>query len=137
MSALRRVVAAFALAATGAVRAECLGFDEPVTLEGTIVYETFFGPPDYGEDPQTDALETQAILKLWTPVCSVAADTHPGVADQREVTLVPGSGVHFANGQRVRVRGGLFVAHTGHHHTPLLLSVESLEPWEGRKARSH
>jgi hypothetical protein len=42
------------------------------------------------------------------------------------VTLVPREGVHWENGQHVRVRGGLFVAHTGHHHTPLLLSVETV-----------
>jgi hypothetical protein len=123
-----RMLLALALAASGAASAQCLGFEEPVTLEGTIVFQTYFGPPGYGEDPQADSLETQAILKLVQPVCSIAADTHPGVADQREVTLVPRNGMHFENGQRVRVRGGLFVAHTGHHHTPLLLSVESWEP---------
>ena len=128
MNALRATVAALALAATGATFAQCLGFEEPVTLEGTVVFETFHGPPNYGEDPQTDRLETQAILKLWKPVCSVAADSHPGVADQREVTLVPRDGIRFVD--RQRVRGGLFVAHTGHHHTPLLLSVESVEVWE-------
>jgi Domain of unknown function (DUF4431) len=89
---------------------------------------TFYGPPGYGEDPAHDSRETQAQLRLARPVC--VNDDSGGVAERYQlvITLVPlGKGVHFSRliGQRIQVRGKLYPAETGHHHTPLLLSVEN------------
>src|SRR5258705_13599459 len=37
---------------------------DKVTLVGTIVSRTFYGPPNYGEDPKIDSKERQYILLL-------------------------------------------------------------------------
>lgn len=72
--------------------AQCLKYNEDgVVLTGKVVLQTFFGPPNYGEDPTTDSKEKQAILKLDQPIC-VSADpknNEDAEAGQTEVTLVP------------------------------------------------
>jgi len=64
-----------------------------VFLEGSVTLRTFFGPPDWSEEPKsfkTSSLETQAILKLDTPICVDAdpAGNQDAQNDQKEVTLV-------------------------------------------------
>ena len=63
---------------------------EPVSLAGKVVLRTFFGPPNYGENPDTDSRETQAILILPRPICvdANAADNDAAENGQSEVTLV-------------------------------------------------
>jgi len=110
--------------------APCFRYGVPVTLSGAVVLKTFFGPPNYGENPESDARETQGLLELATPVC---VDKSSNVEDEREVnqqlvTLVPMNDMnlkHYA-GLNVTIRGSLFHAITGHNHTVLLLEMTSI-----------
>jgi hypothetical protein len=95
------------------------------TLAGTVKIYTFFGPPGYGESPSTDMKEQQAILQLTKPLCTVASKDDADEYDQLNVMLVRMGNFDlrpFA-GKFVTVRGSLFHANTGHHRTPVLISI--------------
>lgn len=101
-----------------------------VTLTGRVVYRTFYGPPNYGETPKTDSRETQAILLLDSPIDVIGTpndeinETERGV---KAITLVSDRSLRSFVGKRVTVQGSLFHAHTGHHHTKVLMSVSSVK----------
>jgi hypothetical protein len=110
----------------------CLHYaGDPVTLSGKVTERTFFGPPNYGENPKTDSREPQWVLLLEKPIC---VDENPSDYEEAEqnqlvVTLVP---LHNTNikkhlGKKVSVQGTLFHAQTGHHHTPVLIEVLRIE----------
>src|SRR5260370_19055860 len=50
---------------------------EKVTLTGSVVYRTFYGPPNYGENPKTDSRETQDILLLDFAVDVISTGNYP------------------------------------------------------------
>ncbi len=109
---------------------DCLAFDrEGVVLTGLVYLKTFYGPPNYGESPDTDALETQALLALDEPICVRASgeDSTVDAVGVSDVTLVPLGGIGFArfSGRRVSVTGSLFSPITGHHRTAVLIEVRS------------
>ena len=115
-----------------AIAAEpCLSYSTPVTLSGKITKRTFYGPPNYGEDPATDSRETQVLLLLPKPICvdENKIEYYEAEKNQLELTLVPLGKVKFKNhiGKQVTVHGKLFHAHTGHHHTSVLVEVLSIE----------
>lgn len=126
----RFVLAAFLLVCVSAASARppCAAYDvDGVVLSGTVVLRTFFGPPNYGESPETDARETQALLQLDRPLCTVesAARAEPAERNQRLVTLVPIGALALKPyaGKHVAVRGSLFHADNGHHRTPVLIAI--------------
>lgn len=43
-------------------------YEKPVQFSGTIVYEQFYGLPNFGEDPKTDAKVNVIELKLDEPI---------------------------------------------------------------------
>src|SRR5690349_21402036 len=50
----------------------CEKYNTPgVTLTGTVKIKTFYGPPNYGEQPATDSKEQQAILLLSKLLCTL------------------------------------------------------------------
>ena len=74
------------------VAASCLHYGGSlVTLSGKVQLQTFFGPPNYGENPATDSREIQAILLLEKPICVEANPKDYDEAEQNQgvVTLVP------------------------------------------------
>jgi hypothetical protein len=97
-------------------------------LAGTIASREYYGPPGYGETPAIDRRERQAVLLLDQPTCvDRSADGNDGPeTGQKVVTLVPlKRDVRLAMhlNQHVKVRGKLFHAISGHHHTPLLIQL--------------
>jgi uncharacterized protein DUF4431 len=114
-----------------------------VTLVGKVVSRTFYGPPNYGEDPATDSKEDQYVLILDAPI-DVIGSTDPIDKTERGVknlTLVvfdfKANPVESLIGKRVEVQGTLFHAHTGHHHTRVLIEVESIRAVRRSKAYPH
>jgi len=106
---------------------------EKVTLIGKLVLRTFYGPPNYGENPKTDSKESQYILLLDSPIDVVGSKEDLLTETEREVrriTLVvfdfKANPVEPLLGSRVLVDGTLFHAHTGHHHTKVLIEVGSI-----------
>lgn len=126
------MLAVLLTASLPAVAASCLHYGgSPVNLSGKIKLQTFFGPPNYGENPDTDSRETQAILALAKPICVEANQVEYEEAEQNqlEVTLVPlkKENLKSYEGKQIAVQGVLHHAHTGHHHTPVLIQIMQIE----------
>jgi len=104
----------------------CLKYDDPtVSLKGKVVLRTFFGPPNYGENPRTDSKEQQGILILGHPICVEASQEEKAEVAQKEITLIPlgNFGLYRYVGKRVTVAGRLFHAISGHHHTMVIIEL--------------
>ena len=107
-------------------------FDVPVEIYGTIVAETFYGPPGYGENPDTDSKERYYLLLLDSPIDVIAkagdeySETTKGVT---KMQLVVDSDFYNGNylNKFVKLNGSLFYWFTGHHHTQALLDVKGAE----------
>ena len=104
-----------------------------VELKGTLIIKTYYGPPNYGENPDTDAKEALPVLILNTPV-NVWGNPNPKAEfdrkpaeDVREVQLVLAMPHKQFIGKALLVRGTLFHAFTGHHHTEVLMDVRSIK----------
>jgi hypothetical protein len=106
-----------------------------VKITGTLTRKTFPGPPNYESVRKGDRAEMYWLVELRSPACvledKVSPDLNPSQDQIREVQLVLESAMYKTYsgliGRRVVAQGTLFGAHTGHHHTPVLLTVESIE----------
>ena len=114
-----------------AAEAACLRYEpDTVRLSGRLERHTYYGAPNFGEDPAHDEKEVGFYLGLAAPICAAGPSSkeenepHRGV---RRVQLVLDSAGYAQLrpylGQRVTLQGTLFAAQTGHHHTPILLMV--------------
>lgn len=143
----------FAAAADQVAPAPCLHYQEEpntivngrssvpteVTLTGELIERTYWGPPNWGEQPATDRLEEAWILVLDTPICVLADHKNPS-NDQSESNVIvvqlivgdPGPDnenlkqVQKFVGGRVTVAGSLWHAVTGHNRTPVMFMVASV-----------
>ena len=113
----------------------CLEYGPTVSLTGTISSRVFAGPPNYESIKRGDRKETAIILTLASPVCITANDTvnsfDVAEADVREVQLVISKPEHWKalkrlRGKPVAITGTLFHAHTGHHRTKILITVDRI-----------
>lgn len=128
---MKLLIAALALAtsaSSASAAAACARYDTAVTLSGTVTLRTFFGPPNFGEDPETDARVTQAILKLDRPLCVLESENDEAEHGLREITLVPSGKMSLRSLDRKRVRatGGLYHGFNGHHNTPVLMQLSAM-----------
>lgn len=124
------------LAAAQVEMAGCKAYEpSQVSLHGTLVQETVAGPPNYRDIRKGDDPETIWVIKLELPICVDAdkaqPDLNPRRRNVRKVQLVldneHGERANSLRGKRVVATGTLFGAHTGHHHTPVLLPVTYLD----------
>jgi len=119
----------------------CLDYEPAtVTLTGIVISRTFPGPPNYESIRDGDTPENYWLLALPRAIC---VNQKPGdltnVAKKkiRRVQLVFSSETDYEKyrrllGKRVVATGTLYGSHTGHHKTPVLLTVSSV-----RKAKMH
>ena len=109
---------------------------EVVELSGTLICKTFPGPPDFVFD-KASRPERCWILKLDTPATvepsAPSDDINPDAFNQiTEMQLVLTGDDLIARAKRTKsgkhldIRGTLFESHTGHHHTQVLITVQSL-----------
>ncbi len=120
---------------TGNSRA-CLSYEPSVVqLSGTIIRKTFPGPPNYESIERGDKAEVLWLLVLSQPICMEEDIKEPSLSpaqkDIRKIQLVFRDAAAYEThkklvGKIVVAKGTLFGAHTGHHHTPLLLTVTTL-----------
>jgi hypothetical protein len=105
-------------------------------ISGIIKTESFFGPPGYGENPQTDSREDKLILSLDNSinVISYAEEIEEGEYNTTKyniskVQLLSTSGVELSNydNKKVYLTGTFFGSNTGHHHTAVLMDVNKVE----------
>ncbi|HEY1722536.1 MAG TPA: DUF4431 domain-containing protein [Magnetospirillaceae bacterium] len=110
---------------------ECLTYEPAVvTLTGKITSHFAWGPPGYGEDPKHDAKEGYIALDLDRPICVTGMDD--GFLQDPENDLKRLQLLYYPDsypfkkkwlGKRVSVTGTLFHAISGHHRTPVLITV--------------
>src|SRR5258706_8287508 len=107
---------------------------EIVTLRGKLTSIVNYGAPGYGESPEKDDVEESIILVLPLPI-RVKGDPNSAlnsqsIANITHVQLVIYTGVAKGYSQyfnrEVEVTGTLFKSSTGHHHTDVLLTVNTL-----------
>ena len=114
----------------------CLHFEPAVSsISGTLVRETHPGPPNYEDVKAGDRPETGWYVRLAEPICFVGT---PGdelngedVVGVKLVQLVLPHDEYKTHvrlvHKTVKATGTFFRAQTGHHHTPVLLTVTRLE----------
>jgi hypothetical protein len=137
--ALRSVTAAALLLAgsTAAVSAAeaCLSYTNRIGLTGRLVQRTYPGPPNYESVARGDRPEKVWLLVLAEPVCMAQDKTDrdgmsPAIARIAEVQLSATQRDLGGTkpGRTLHVTGKAFAAHTGHHHTPIVLDDVRVEP---------
>jgi hypothetical protein len=111
-----------------------------IRLRGALRREVHFGPPGYGENPETDERDTiialilRSPLRLWPD--SASGERRPAAISDRRITLwhVTESALD-AIGKTVTVYGFLHEASFAHEFGPLVMQVDSipdlrpLPPW--------
>lgn len=100
------------------------------TLTGKLEMQNCWGPPGYGEDTLTDAKEACVMLILETPIDVEADSTNDfnlAVDSLAIIQLASATKLDDYFGKRVTVKGKLFGAQTGHHHTAVLMDVQKVE----------
>jgi len=116
--------------------ADCLKDGQDVEFEGSVSRETFPGRPNYASIDDGDEPETVWILTVDTPNCVVGESLEDGkpyevARSTRRFQLVFADSAAYERYKglvenRARVRGELFTAHTGHHHTKALIQIKEI-----------
>ncbi len=106
---------------------------EDATISGTLITEMFYGAPNYGESPETDEKEYPFILVLDKPINVVQTNSKEG----RDITRRGVNKIQLAaedtqqlkglKGKKIQVSGQFFSAFTGHHHTDVLMHVNTVK----------
>lgn len=115
-------------------RGSILRYDQPVQLSGRVVLQEQYGPPNYGENPDSDSKVRILVLQLRRSI-SVKPDTGntaslDSMENIREVQLLPATAsvvleVSLAD-RWVTAHGSLAQAITGGHYTRVVMFVRSI-----------
>lgn len=105
-------------------------WDQIVTFKGKIAYEKFYGPPNFGETPETDQKVEVPILRTEHPVDieNTVSGGLSSIKGQRKIQLIIRKKKLKKHDLCVEVTGTLFEAVNGHHHTSVLLDVDKIKP---------
>jgi hypothetical protein len=111
----------------------CLPYEPAiVSLHGVLELRDYPGPPNYESILAGDLKETAWVLRLDKTACTQASSDPLNTARLGitliQVVLSESGYTEYANlvQQHVVATGQLFRAHTGHHHTEILLSASKL-----------
>jgi hypothetical protein len=116
--------------------AGCVVENDEIEVVGALSRETFAGPPNYESVHKGDKAETYWILTVREPIalCPLSsADREPHTLGNvgRFQLLIDGeqrSVMRALIARHAWVRGRIFIAHTGHHHTAALIEVAEIGP---------
>lgn len=104
-----------------------------VKLEGTVEFQTFPGLPGYESIKNGDEIERGPYLRLKHPidVAVVQNDNeNEPVKNVKVMQIVDGRDADwekFRSGGHFRIVGKLFQQISGHHHSRVLIEVETVE----------
>ena len=112
----------------------CLKYEPAiVTLIGVLQARTYPGPPNFVSIEAGDEPETGYYIELKPPICTITKEESWMLGHERisEVQLVVTKMQYDQLGENlggvVSIKGALFEAFNGHHHTPVLIDVKSFE----------
>lgn len=122
------LVTLFVLGITSTVTAQkCLKYGPTVSFEGTLQTWSVLEPPN-------DFMTHATVLILKRKICTTG-NVPPDISERsvRNIQLVitraaDWKTVRSLMGKEVTVSGRLFHAHTGHHHTKVLIDVSMIKP---------
>lgn len=132
---MRRILAIIGMMSTmqpGSIAAHCFQY-QPVDLAGTLVRQTYPGPPDYESLAKGDKPEVIWVLLLDRFICVVDPDPrYPREYGENEVQLVLGADQYeqYRNllGKKVIVSGELLPGGTAAgYHKPLLIAASEIK----------
>ena len=110
----------------------CLKYEPAtVTLIGVLQTKVYPGPPNFISIADGDQPETGFYLQLRPPICTVAKPEswtlgHARILEVQLAISKPQLNEMVANvGHVITVKGTLFEAIDGHHHTPVLMDVQT------------
>lgn len=116
----------------------CLPYEPArVTITGRLERRLYYGPPGFGETPAVDQQEVGFYVIPDNPLCTFNQDgMFNGATSGVELVQMVLDSAGYANARphlnsRVRAKGTLFGELSGHHHAPLLLTAETIEPAYG------
>lgn len=104
-------------------------------IEGTLITRMHYGPPGYGENPNTDEKEYPFILQLDNPIKVITGEDdnfNSDISHASEIQLVLNpnkvdiESVKQYKNKHIKVKGTLFSAWSGHHHTEVLMDVHKI-----------
>jgi hypothetical protein len=105
-----------------------------VELEGRLIVQMKYGPPNFGENPKTDQRVKVPIVVLTKAinVRGTAGGVHNTVSVEgaRRIQLVftdAATDYKSLVGKNIVVKGSLFYRETGGHYTDVVMSVQSIE----------
>jgi Domain of unknown function (DUF4431) len=136
---IRKIAAAAVLIGfnLGVAHGACLDISKEanLTFTGNLTFHIFGGPPYNGGVTKGDTPEPSYILELDNPICAEGDDFVDAKTKVDRIQVYPDLGLDTLEpklqrliGQRVTVQGkSIFGAHTGHHHAPLVLRINSAE----------
>jgi hypothetical protein len=120
----------------------CLEYEPSVVhLTGQIQRHVFPGPPNYSSIKDGDERDVQWVLHLSSSVCvngkrgdDLNNESEVNIREMQLVIMNDGDWKRYTSliGKNVQLTGTLFHAYTGHHRTPVLLTVRLIEPQPGR-----
>jgi hypothetical protein len=131
---------------TCAADAACIDVKQTdrLSFQGTLSHQIFPGPLNFEDVRKGDAREPAYILTLDAPACAVGDDFLNASESFDRIQLLPDDArpdpalsrtLRRLVGKRVSVQGAsAFGAHTGHHHAPLLVSVEKITAAPARRS---
>lgn len=96
--------------------------EKPIRISGMVSLEVFPGPPNYESVKNGDEAEGALILTAMKQ----------GKKERFQLVVLSDSKQKFATlrhciGKTVSVEGVVWEAITGHHHTPFLITVKSIQ----------
>ena len=112
----------------------CLKYEPAmVTLIGVLQSKVYPGPPNYLSIADGDEPETGYYLQLKPPICTVAKQEswmlgHERILEvQLAVSKLQLNQIVTNVGHVITVKGTLFESFDGHHHTPVLMDVQTFD----------
>lgn len=104
------------------------------TIEGTLITRMHYGPPNYGENPDTDEKLYPFILELDEAINIIALEDDVNNSDKFGVTEIQLAATkeqieelkEYKN-KRIKIQGTLFEALVGRHFTDVLIDVDEIE----------
>ncbi|MGP1576696.1 MAG: hypothetical protein ACTTH7_04280 [Treponema sp.] len=93
----------------------------PVTLAGTVAIMQYYGPPNYGETPETDTIESHPVLTLQNPLTITIAGQKLCIRSLQIICNQRLLRYPFIAGKNYIIEGNVFLAQTGHHYTEAVL----------------
>jgi hypothetical protein len=105
-------------------------------IKGKLTTNSFYGPPNYGDTPKEDRIENVWMVYLENPINIHQLKEHLEEGDFNStqfnitriqlVILNDKLELKKLMSENVRIKGSFFGANTGHHFTPILMSVISI-----------